>query len=66
MTFMPKQITHQLLLWVWTSKNMKKNLGQIGPFLEHANWPYKKTYLHYMSISQSCPILVFYSLKDAR
>ena len=28
------------------------------------NWPIKKTYLHYMSIFQSCRILVFYSLNE--
>ena len=28
------------------------------------NWQIKKTYLHYMSIFQSCRILVFYSLNE--
>ena len=47
-------------------KKQPKKLGPIGPFLNVPFWQIKKTYLHYMSIFQSCLILVFYSLKDSR
>ena len=46
---------------------MKKQQKKIGPnrtIFRSAFLQIEKTYLHYMSIFQSCPILVFYSLNE--
>ena len=63
-TFLLNQVCYQILLCILVWKNDKKNLGPIGAFLDVSFWQIEKTYLHYMSIFQSCPILVFYSLNE--
>ena len=65
MDFFEKSKSEKLLFCIKVWKNAKKNLGPIGPFWNMRNWQIKKTYLHYMSIFQSCRILVFYSLNES-
>ena len=64
MDFFEKSKSEKLLFCIKVWKNAKKNLGPIGPFWNMRNWQIKKTYLHYMSIFQSCRILVIYSLNE--
>ena len=65
MDFFEKSKSEKLLFCFKVWRNAKKNLGPIGPFWNMRNWQIKKTYLHYMSIFQSCRILVFYSLNES-
>ena len=65
MDFFEKSKSEKLLFCIWVWRNAKKIFGPIGPFWNMRNWQIKKTYLHYMSIFQSCRILAFYSLNES-
>ena len=64
MDFFEKSKSEKLLFCIWVWRNDQKIFGPIGPFWNVRHWQNKKTYLHYMSIFQSCRILVIYSLNE--